>query len=400
MTLVLGLVLCSALGYTSVLLLRSRRERSLPIEPAVVEGLTVPPGFIRAVGQDMFIVPSCLNAYGNYWEPRVLHFELTSEVLTYRRAWFEENFASEQQWFTRFAAAADAWAVDPDFLLYPTDFSRLLRVGVGGGNPIYLDFREDDQTPRVIWWNGLYWRKLAPDIDAFLALLKPHPGRYPRRWQRPPWVDPGAIGVLTVALAAVASYDIWEPIGTLVELVFSSAKEPTVVFLPLGLAPNGRTIGRSDWQIQVKVDQRAPVNRSSLEAAPTIVTIRGTPPTVEAGSPRALLGRAALTASQHFGGRARRAGIARASEGVPDARKSGLLHPGEGPRSNRGVSGCPGIGRSDSSGSDVATNGFRQPWSVLHLLALMEGGAALFRGSAGPACRPIRRRKPSARSNL
>src|SRR5262249_48296221 len=56
----------------------------------------------------------------------------------------------------------------PDIL----DFSKIVCFGISGdGAPFCLDYRESPESPRVIWWDDVYWRVVAPDFESFLELF-------------------------------------------------------------------------------------------------------------------------------------------------------------------------------------------------------------------------------------
>jgi hypothetical protein len=60
----------------------------------------------------------------------------------------------------------------PGTILDILDFSKIVCFGISGdGAPFCLDFRELPDHPRIIWWNDVYWRVLAPDFESFLALF-------------------------------------------------------------------------------------------------------------------------------------------------------------------------------------------------------------------------------------
>lgn len=60
-------------------------------------------------------------------------------------------------------------AAIPDIL----DFTEVICFAISGeGAPFCLDYREDHRRPSVIWWDDVYWRRVAPDFDGFLALFK------------------------------------------------------------------------------------------------------------------------------------------------------------------------------------------------------------------------------------
>jgi hypothetical protein len=52
-------------------------------------------------------------------------------------------------------------------------FSGILCFAIAGdGAPFCLDYRVTPEHPRVIWWDDVYWRVIAPDFDAFVELFE------------------------------------------------------------------------------------------------------------------------------------------------------------------------------------------------------------------------------------
>jgi hypothetical protein len=52
------------------------------------------------------------------------------------------------------------------------DFADVVCFGVAGdGAPFCFDYRDGGAEPRIIWWDDVYWRAVAPDFASFLALF-------------------------------------------------------------------------------------------------------------------------------------------------------------------------------------------------------------------------------------
>jgi len=52
------------------------------------------------------------------------------------------------------------------------DFRGVVCFGMSGdGAPFCFDYRGEPAEPRVIWWDDVYWRVVAPDFASFLSLL-------------------------------------------------------------------------------------------------------------------------------------------------------------------------------------------------------------------------------------
>ena len=52
------------------------------------------------------------------------------------------------------------------------DFRGVVCFGESGdGAPFCFDYRGGAAEPRVIWWDDVYWRVVAPDFASFLSLF-------------------------------------------------------------------------------------------------------------------------------------------------------------------------------------------------------------------------------------
>lgn len=60
----------------------------------------------------------------------------------------------------------------PGFIPDIVDFDEIVCFGISAdGSPFCFDYRENKEEPRVIWWDDIYWRRVAPDFAAFLELF-------------------------------------------------------------------------------------------------------------------------------------------------------------------------------------------------------------------------------------
>lgn len=64
------------------------------------------------------------------------------------------------------------WDTEPSMIPDIVDFSKVICFGMSGdGAPFCFDFRDNVQSPSVIWWADAYWKRIAPDIEAFVELF-------------------------------------------------------------------------------------------------------------------------------------------------------------------------------------------------------------------------------------
>jgi hypothetical protein len=274
--------------------------RYVSAQPVTIGDLLLPPSYVRRIiwgRHNHFIVPRAADAYGRFWEPGVLYLFHTVEYL--QRIADARKQRSLQDLHV-FVAAADAWAIDPNFVSYISDFSRLLCVGgMDNLNVILLDYRADPHEPSVLCWNGVYWQRVAPDCESFLSLLEPQSWRRHRRWKPAVPRGPGVTGCVTAALEAVAHYDIWDT-DVLIWIVWSHQNRPTVVLVPDPLGRKPASGGTPDWQIQVTGFAVSEGVGAQPSKGGVTVTTRGTLREVDPEAPHARLGQAVAAASRHL----------------------------------------------------------------------------------------------------
>jgi hypothetical protein len=60
----------------------------------------------------------------------------------------------------------------PGFLPFLSDFSKIVYFGdTDAGEAFCFDYRESPEEPSVIHWADAYWRRFAPNFDAFISLF-------------------------------------------------------------------------------------------------------------------------------------------------------------------------------------------------------------------------------------
>ena len=135
--------------------------------------MRVPDAFLHAVSTGLvadgtvLYPPGAVDAYGHplvlglaqlYREPRaIVQATLRVAVGFEADAWYGER------------TPPVAGAI-PDVV----DFSRILCFGSSlEGEPFCFDYREQASDPSVICWDGdaLSWRRIAPDVQAFLNIF-------------------------------------------------------------------------------------------------------------------------------------------------------------------------------------------------------------------------------------
>lgn len=138
----------------------------------VVKGFQLPAAFVQLVNEgginaSNYDQPNPVDAYGNRWEAVLETYPSVS--------WIE----SENDHLESFAAdphdPPPGRPEDfPGFIPYIDDFSQIVCFGSGGeGEPYCFDYRENPDQPSIIYWDDVYWRRVAPEFETLLALYEP-----------------------------------------------------------------------------------------------------------------------------------------------------------------------------------------------------------------------------------
>jgi len=109
-----------------------------------------------------------VNAYGD-------EFDASIETSSLERM-IEETAALPHRFDLVDEEESNRQAEVPGFLPYIGDYSQIVVFGsTGSGDPFCLDYRDNPQEPRVIFFQDGYWQRVAPNFAAFWELLEPDP---------------------------------------------------------------------------------------------------------------------------------------------------------------------------------------------------------------------------------
>jgi hypothetical protein len=136
-----------------------------------VNGLPLPAGLVQVLhdtGGDWttWAQKAPVNAYGD---------ELYATVETSSLERMIERTAALSKRFEPYDELEPEGEIEiPDFIPDVKDFSKIVVFGnTGSGEPFCLDYRDDPQEPKVIFFRDGYWRRVAPTFGAFWELLEP-----------------------------------------------------------------------------------------------------------------------------------------------------------------------------------------------------------------------------------
>ena len=104
--------------------------------------------------------------YGNLWESELGEVYHSAVEIKQTTEKLPVGFDPELE------GAEDEWSSAAGFIPYINDFSKIVEFGMSGdGAPFCLDYREQPDEPSVIWWDDVYWRRVAPSFADFIALF-------------------------------------------------------------------------------------------------------------------------------------------------------------------------------------------------------------------------------------
>ena len=139
-----------------------------------VNGHRLPDSFFRALasGALSWEVGSCplrsgRDAFGQPLETELAEVYATPEAIERATAELPAGFEPNGVYGESHPEMAGPGAL-PDIV----DFAGIVCFGAAGDDaPFCFDYRGSAE-PRVIWWDDVYWRVVAPDFDGFLALFE------------------------------------------------------------------------------------------------------------------------------------------------------------------------------------------------------------------------------------
>jgi hypothetical protein len=138
-----------------------------------IRGLTVPPLLVAMIDEGSFVrergswqLSKDIDAYGNFWESELGHVHASAAEIETASALLPQGFPSEE------AEEIDDWVSMPGHIPYIVSFESILEFATSGdGAPFCLDYRDDILEPTVIWWDDVYWRRVAPTFSEFIGLF-------------------------------------------------------------------------------------------------------------------------------------------------------------------------------------------------------------------------------------
>jgi hypothetical protein len=139
-----------------------------------INGLELPSTFVHAIREGSlrrrygsWPLKREQDAYGNRLETELSNVYESEEQIKKKTAALTEHYKADGSYGGR-----SEWNSEPGVIPDITDFTKIICFGMSGdGADFCFDFREDADNPSVIWWADVYWRRVAPDFESFIALF-------------------------------------------------------------------------------------------------------------------------------------------------------------------------------------------------------------------------------------
>ena len=106
------------------------------------------------------------DCYGHHLETELGEVHATQLAIEQATHDLPAGFPPEE------ALEPDDFTSEPGHIPYITDFSDLIEFATAGdGSSFCLDYRDSSGEPSIIWWDDVYWRRIAPTFDDFISLF-------------------------------------------------------------------------------------------------------------------------------------------------------------------------------------------------------------------------------------
>jgi hypothetical protein len=139
-----------------------------------INGHQLPDAFLEAIRSGVlkrevgaWELRSECDAFGQPLETELAEVFDTADAIASATEELPEGFEANDAYGESLTETYGPSAI-PDIL----DFSDIVCFGMAAdGAPFCFDFRDAQLDPRVIWWDDVYWRVVAPNFAGFLALF-------------------------------------------------------------------------------------------------------------------------------------------------------------------------------------------------------------------------------------
>lgn len=141
----------------------------------MINGLKLPNLFVHSIETNKFhreigswFLKEEIDAFGNHLETDIGYMYSTITEIENQTAELKIYFPSDAD----LVDYSEDYKNEKGFIPYITEFSKVVEFGISGdGSPFCFDFRENLIEPSIIWWDDVYWRRIAPDFQSFIALF-------------------------------------------------------------------------------------------------------------------------------------------------------------------------------------------------------------------------------------
>jgi hypothetical protein len=139
-----------------------------------INGLRIPQSFECAIKNKTLSrafgswqLKNNVDSFGNNLETEVGEVWTTKEKIIERTLVLPISFQTDGCYGEK-----SEYFKEPGFIEDITDFSSIIEFAISGdGSSFCFDYRNNIVNPEIIWWDDVYWRKVANNYNEFITLF-------------------------------------------------------------------------------------------------------------------------------------------------------------------------------------------------------------------------------------
>ena len=141
----------------------------------LINGHKLPESFVRAIDQKtLYRKVGCwelkdnLDSFGNKLETDLGQIYSTEEEILKETTDLKNGFGPSDYY-----GGDSEYSGEPGFIDDIVNFTDIVTFAMSAdGAPFCFDFRNNKESPEVIWWDDVYWRKVSDNYDEFISLFE------------------------------------------------------------------------------------------------------------------------------------------------------------------------------------------------------------------------------------
>ncbi|GHS89330.1 hypothetical protein FACS189487_09360 [Campylobacterota bacterium] len=138
-----------------------------------IKGMVLPQSFVQFANQIQPLSRCChidlienIDSFGNVLDADLGMVFCDEATIVKETENLSLNFAPDGFY------GSDLETKEPGAIADIVCFDEIICFGISADDaPFCFDFREDKNSPSIIWWDDVYWRKISNSFDDFLRLF-------------------------------------------------------------------------------------------------------------------------------------------------------------------------------------------------------------------------------------